>query len=446
MQVSESHSEDEEEITSCYRFFLPRCLSYAEESFVDNYSVSGDFVHNPRVERNSANSMRYRNLFGRNMSTYLKKSNSVEDERPASVGCERQTSLTESEEILNASDLVSEEGIYVNMTDDLDSLEGPNGRSYCSDDFAIDSINSPDENDLGKTCEGRGSCLEEAVTAAMTKVAIKSNEAHERAGTSADLKLEVNETEKAETIKKNVADFGSQRSILDYVSSDSPVYEDREFNFSKAELRKSSSLKATKTPPGTPSRKKAVRFADAMGLDLESVRHVMNQDAPPKIPASAMADLKVGVEEDRKFIGSRYLTSSFTQPGSCKDFFKHVLLEKVSLENAIITDLTITGVVRVANIGFHKCVRIRYTTNDWHTFHDIMGAYIPGSCDGNTDRFSFSISAPAAMIAGSRLQFAISYTVNDVTYWDSNNKGNYTFECFAKTTPTEAENAWLSFL
>ena len=72
--------------------------------------------------------------------------------------------------------------------------------------------------------------------------------------------------------------------------------EDKEFDFLKTEQRRrSTSLKTNKTPPGTPSRKKAVRFADALGLDLENVRHIMNSQDPPQIPASAMKDLKVGI-------------------------------------------------------------------------------------------------------------------------------------------------------
>ena len=72
--------------------------------------------------------------------------------------------------------------------------------------------------------------------------------------------------------------------------------EDDEFDYLKKETRRrSTSLKTNKTPPGTPGRKKAVRFADALGLDLEDVRHIMNTQDPPQIPASAMKDLKVSM-------------------------------------------------------------------------------------------------------------------------------------------------------
>jgi protein phosphatase 1 regulatory subunit 3A/B/C/D/E len=126
--------------------------------------------------------------------------------------------------------------------------------------------------------------------------------------------------------------------------------------------------------------------------------------------------------------------------------FVTVIATKVRLENAVITQMTITGFVRVANIGFHKFVRIRYTTNSWGTFHDISASYIQNSCDGPTDRFSFSIVAPDSIGIHSKLEFAVSYTVNNSTYWDSNFGYNYVFECFAKTTPTENEDSWVHFV
>ncbi|RUS89406.1 hypothetical protein EGW08_002843 [Elysia chlorotica] len=243
-------------------------------------------------------------------------------------------------------------------------------------------------------------------------------------------------------------DSGSTELAPDLMAMgpESPIYEENEFNFSRKALRKSSSLKTNKTPPGTPHRKKAVRFADAMGLDLESVRHVLNSNSPPKIPPSAMADLLAGLSEDRKEIGSKYLCPCFNQPGASDNFYQRVLGEKVCLENAIITDLTITGFVRVANISFHKSVRVRYSDNAWTTFHDIAASYVQNSCDGPTDRFSFSLVAPAYFVPGHRLEFAVSYNAGGVEYWDSNGGVNYVFECFAKTVPTESESAWIHFL
>ena len=88
--------------------------------------------------------------------------------------------------------------------------------------------------------------------------------------------------------------FEGHNLPADYSTYEGSSFEDREFDFLKAEpIKRSTSLKTNKTPPGTPSRKKVVRFADALGLDLESVRHILNLEAPPKIPATALRDLKV---------------------------------------------------------------------------------------------------------------------------------------------------------
>ena len=226
--------------------------------------------------------------------------------------------------------------------------------------------------------------------------------------------------------------------------------DDQEFHFLATEpVRRSVSLKTTKTPPGTPHRKKAVRFADVLGLDLESVRHIMNIDVPPKIPASATADLSLGIEEERRTQGSRYLTACFGQPGAASNFLARVIDQKVSLENCVVDDqeLTVTGTVRVANIAFHKSVKVRYTTNNWLTFTDVTANYMANSCDGATDRFAFSIVVPQYFGVRSRLLFAVCYTVNGETFWDNNHGSNYIIECYARSFPTvENDNTWVHFL
>uniref|UniRef100_A0A2C9JP50 CBM21 domain-containing protein n=1 Tax=Biomphalaria glabrata TaxID=6526 RepID=A0A2C9JP50_BIOGL len=376
------------------------------------------------------------------------------------------------------SDGFSEEGVFLNM-DDLDNTEKSTTVSEVSDDtcVSVDSvILSPDEADLEEevvSSAPRKMTLEEAINRAASDLSKMTadlygesssdtknckesqnsdsddEEPHQhsklaRAGRespirhSSGLKIHIND------LSAGLKDTTLTDSKCDL--NDSPVYEENEFNFNRVALRKSSSLKTNKTPPGTPHRKKVVRFADAMGLDLESVRHVLNMESPPRIPSSALADLKAGLSEERKELGSKYLCACFNQPGASDNFVQKVISQKVCLENAIITDLTITGVVRVSNISFHKSVRVRYTHNSWATFHDIAASYVQNSCDGPTDRFSFSIVAPPYFGPGSQLEFAVSYNAGGVEYWDNNEGKNYVFECFAKTIPTDNEVVWLHFL
>ncbi|CAG5115164.1 unnamed protein product [Candidula unifasciata] len=381
------------------------------------------------------------------------------------------------------SDAFSEEGVFVN-TDDLDSThEKSTTVSDASDDTFISADSmfmSPDEGELededdsGKEPVGKMS-IQEAISRAasdLNKISLgiygsshstslssitTSNSSLSDAGTDLRFPPRIEKspgrsspvrTHPGLKIQIDESCLGSQSLLTDssLTLTESPVYPDEEFNFSRVQLRKSSSLKSNKTPPGTPHRKKVVRFADAMGLDLESVRHVLNMESPPKIPASALADLMRGLEEDNSEVGSKYLCPCFSQPGAAGNFITRILNQKVCLENAIINDLTITGFVRVANIAFHKAVRIRYTHNGWSSFYDIAASYVQNSCDGPTDRFSFSIVAPPYFGPGSRLEFAVCYIAEGVEYWDNNEGRNYIFECFAKSIPMDSETAWLHFL
>ncbi|OWF53550.1 glycogen-binding subunit 76A-like [Mizuhopecten yessoensis] len=436
-------------------FYLPRNFSYSEDSYLDSYSVSGNFVWNPSREINLCNNEIFMDVIH---SKPMDLATECDCTPPVKTGvcCSPAVVADDSTADQNGRERTcsndsSEEGIYVNSMDDLDSVTSSNGRSTASDEFFVDSINSPEENNLEESSEGHGASIGEAVSTVMNSFAIDVPVLKEKVGKN--VKSDLQPASSLPTLRLNVNDRpfidndirkgSSQGSLFDYLAaSDSPDDEEDEFSFNRATLRKSSSLKTNKTPPGTPRRKKMVRFADAMGLDLEDVRHVLNADAPPRIPPSAMKDLQAGLEVDRKNIGHRYLTVCFQQPGACEDFLKRVLTRKICLENAVVTNLTITGIIRVANLGFHKFCRVRYTTNGWVTFHDIAASYVKNSCDGPTDRFSFSIVAPADFGLHARLEFALSYRVNDAEYWDNNQDLNYVFECFAKTTPTEAEDSW----
>ncbi|KAL3858711.1 hypothetical protein ACJMK2_008972 [Sinanodonta woodiana] len=428
-----SHGDDGE---FCILQVFPRNLSYVEESYLDNFSVCADFVKTPT--NLSGRRQNYRFEWGFDMSM-------------AEFTSQHRCNILDSDEELCdnnhvdpyqccTSDHGIEEGIFVNQMEDLDSIESGNGNSL-SIKFSNDYTNSSEEDDLEKSNEGQIVSIKDVLGRGFRESENEIEPAVDLASLRIEPSTPIQGSPQAECLVTN-----SQLSLLDLLSPDSPLFEESEFNFNKAQLRKSSSLKANKTPPGTPRTKKMVRFADAMGLDLESVRHILNTDVPPKIPASAMADLKTGLEEERREQGRRYLDICFAQPGAADNFHQKVMGSKVCLENCMVTNLSITGTVRVANIGFHKVVRVRYTINNWVTFYDIMASYVCNSCDGPTDRFSFTIVAPSEMGTGGKLEFAVSFTVNDVVYWDNNDGRNYSVLCYAKTTPTEAESAWMHFL
>jgi len=230
-----------------------------------------------------------------------------------------------------------------------------------------------------------------------------------------------------------------------------------------------------RTSPGTPHKKKSVRFADALGLDLEYVRQIQTDDLPlPMIIGCddgggwtrrpLLAEASAAWRRSRPLV-RRYLCACFQEPGNRPDFIERVLRSRVVMENCEADDraLKITGVIRVANVAYHKSVAARVTTDGWATQTDVTAEYVPRSNDGTTDRFSFQIILPhGATDLGRRVEFAVYFTAffdfdnRSETYWDNNFGANYCFECYAhddsETSTLDTDNdddgqfsPWLRF-
>lgn len=205
-------------------------------------------------------------------------------------------------------------------------------------------------------------------------------------------------------------------------------------------IRRCSSLKTGKTPPGTPGRKKIVRFADVLGLDLADVKTFV--DEVPKVPKQAYEDLEINIEPVQTQIclgprADRVLVPLFQQPGALPCFLDRVREKQVNLENAAVTDpinLTITGTVRVRNLDFHKSVYIRYTTDNWRSFSDLQASYVDNSCDGFSDKFTFTIYGTSVQI-GQRIEMAARFHCRGQQFWDNNYDTNYVFQCLPITQP-----------
>ena len=122
------------------------------------------------------------------------------------------------------------------------------------------------------------------------------------------------------------------------------------------------------------------------------------------------------------------LVPMFTQPGCSPSFLSTVREHKVCLENAFTQNpTTLSGIVRVLNIDFHKAVTVRWTVNDWRTHCDQAGTYVDGSSDGFTDKFSFKLTV-GTLPVGSRIQFCLKLATAGTEFWDSNNGTNYVFQ------------------
>lgn len=254
-----------------------------------------------------------------------------------------------------------------------------------------------------------------------------------------------------------------ESSSLEQESQSEAVEEEEE---RPQRIRRCSSLKTGKTPPGTPGRKKIVRFADVLGLDLAAVRTFL--DEIPRIPNSAYSDLVFQKDDFFQKDGSplsnnasagngwgdcylhgnsrrgsasrkmdRMLVPLFQQPGGMANFLDLVRERRVCLENVLVQNpvtLAIQGTVRVINLDFHKSVHIRYTLNSWRNFSDLQATYVPNSCDGFSDKFSFVLYCHTLTI-GQRLEFAVRFQCKGAQYWDNNGGANYCFQCLPGSSP-----------
>lgn len=220
-------------------------------------------------------------------------------------------------------------------------------------------------------------------------------------------------------------------------TSDNDIDDDEEQIPRQERFRRCSSLKSGKTPPGTPGRKKIVRFADVLGLDLADVRTFM--DEIPKVPKSAYDELTVPEPEPPIMLGQRYdkvIVPLFQQPGALPHFLEVVQAQNVALENAAVTDpvySTITGVVRVRNLDFHKSVHVRYTLDKWQSYSDLQAEYVDNSCDGFSDKFTFTIFGNS-MEVGQRIEIALRFSCKGEQFWDNNYGINYCFQCMPATS------------
>ncbi|GAB6025780.1 hypothetical protein CHUAL_011761 [Chamberlinius hualienensis] len=238
-------------------------------------------------------------------------------------------------------------------------------------------------------------------------------------------------------------------------------------------VRRCSSLRTGKTPPGTPDRKKIVRFADAMGLDLEDIKTVFLDDLPV-VPVSAYKDLDSSFYDDDdltshdgdcdlQLVASHHtnaklpfdfekqktnLVPVFPQPGSLPDFFDRLRRQSVCLESAVVTGCsTITLAIRVVNLGYNKVVSVRYTSNEWKDFQDAIAEYVENSNDIFSDKFRTVINSEHLQV-GERLCFAICFKMQGKEYWDNNGGQNYIFQCFLEHDRhlSPHDDSWIHFL
>ncbi|KHJ94552.1 putative phosphatase regulatory subunit [Oesophagostomum dentatum] len=158
---------------------------------------------------------------------------------------------------------------------------------------------------------------------------------------------------------------------------------------------------------------KRVRFADALGLDLEKRKYFDEKDSNPfpTPPSSPTPEHRLILTN---FV---YRTES--------EYNQRAHDDKVCLAKLHTQGRNLNGQINVANIAFTKEVAIRYTTNDWVSYDEVAASYghnVFGA--NNVDAFVFSLMLPTDMKDG-QCQFCVRFTVEGRDYWDNNNGANY---------------------
>ncbi|XP_006001497.1 uncharacterized protein LOC102356862 [Latimeria chalumnae] len=167
-----------------------------------------------------------------------------------------------------------------------------------------------------------------------------------------------------------------------------------------------------------------VSFADALGLDLVDVRYYEKFESP------GSPDLNLEVYKTNSYNQSYYIFPSFILPASNDQLLEKINTQKVEVESILpVNDdpLSISGLIRVANISFQKMIYVRATLDNWATYFDHLADYVPGSSDGTTDQFCFRLSFVTPFLQdGARIEFVIRYETPEGVFWANNQGKNYT--------------------
>ncbi|CAF1137123.1 unnamed protein product [Adineta steineri] len=200
--------------------------------------------------------------------------------------------------------------------------------------------------------------------------------------------------------------------------------------------------------------KKVVRFADMMGLDLESVRYMSPPDQTtstliPECVRHQFGQLRFGknladvpsIITRRATISSppstpvkqyNLLSKNFT---SRTNIIPTIYENKVLLECLHTKDSTAYGTIRVHNCAFDKNVFIRLSQDEWNTSIDIEARHSMNYSHDNTDTFTFEINLPKSnndKLEPKRFLFAVCLQAMWQEFWDNNQGWNYVLDVSEK--------------
>ncbi|XP_061601502.1 protein phosphatase 1 regulatory subunit 3C-B-like [Cololabis saira] len=185
--------------------------------------------------------------------------------------------------------------------------------------------------------------------------------------------------------------------------------------------------------------KKRVVFADTKGMSLTAI-HVFSKFDDELYQSKQIAGLAEELQFDMTDLGTATmdlkissvcnLALDFKQPSAdYLDFRNKLIQNSVCLENCSLQERSLTGTVKVRNVGFEKSVLVRVTHDSWASHTDVDCTFMNNiyGCQ-DTDTFAFVLELPACVPPQHTVQFCICFTVQGQTFWDNNDGKNYTLK------------------
>ncbi|XP_051542656.1 protein phosphatase 1 regulatory subunit 3D-like [Myxocyprinus asiaticus] len=195
--------------------------------------------------------------------------------------------------------------------------------------------------------------------------------------------------------------------------------------------------------------RKRVKFADALGLNLASVRHFStNED--PQIPAQVLSRLKsFSLNHDRDFMDDlcvnlktnltqERLVPAFKMPVDSGDLETRLTRCCVALESVTVTQFDVRGIVRAMSTSNRREVGVRYTFNDWLSSVDAQAILMPTEHKTHGERFSFTVYTPPFLDPSASVHFAVYMKDDNCEFWDNNDGLNYSLKYSSTSCETEA--------
>ncbi|XP_072535251.1 protein phosphatase 1 regulatory subunit 3G [Salminus brasiliensis] len=159
---------------------------------------------------------------------------------------------------------------------------------------------------------------------------------------------------------------------------------------------------------------KRVRFADALGLTLASVKHFSAAEEP-RVPMH---------------LCGLPLAPALRAPEDDGELEERVRRCGLALQRVTVGCGRVHGIIRVsADAGARaREVGVRYTLDEWQSYVDAhaVPVSVPAVLVPGGKRFSFTVCAPPRPEPSAAVHFALYLRTEEEEFWDNNDGQNYT--------------------